>query len=186
MGTYIKDSLAAGCIRPSASPASAGFFQCIDYRGLNDITVKNRYTIPLIASTFEPLQGATIFSKLDLRNTYLLVWIWEGEWKSAINTASGHKTYLVMPFSLTSSPAVFQTLINDVLRKMLNRFVFVYLDNILVFSRSPQEHIRRVLQPLLENQLFVKAGKSANSISPPSPSLVTSSLREMCRWILKR
>jgi hypothetical protein len=97
METYIEDSLAAGCIRPSASPAGAWFFfvekdktlrPCMDYRGLNDITVKNRYPLPLIASTYEPLQESTVFSKLDLRNTYHLVRIWEGdEWKTASSQA---------------------------------------------------------------------------------------------------
>lgn len=169
METYIEDSLAAGCIHPSASPAGAGFFfvekrdktlrPCIDYRGLNDITVKNRYVLPLIASAFEQLQGATIFSKLGLQNAYHLMQIWEGDkW----NTARGHDEYLGMPFGLTNAPAVFQALVNDVLRDMLNRFVFVYLDEILVLSRSAQEHVlhvRQVLQRLLENQLFVKTEK---------------------------
>ena len=116
METYINDSLAAGLIRPSSSPAGAGFFfvekkdktlrPCIDYRGLNDITIKNRYPLPLISSAFELLQGATIFTKLDLCNTYHLVRIREGdEWKTAFNTPTGHYEYLVMPFGLTNAPA---------------------------------------------------------------------------------
>ena len=75
---------------------------CIDYQGLNDITITNRYPLPLLSSAFKPLQGATIFSKLDLRNAYHLVRIREGdEWKTAFNTASGHYEYQVMPFGLT-------------------------------------------------------------------------------------
>ena len=173
MERYINDSLAAGIIRPSSSPAGAGFFfvgkkdkslrPCIDYRGLNDITIRNRYPLPLISSAFELLQGATIFTKLDLRNAYHLVRIREGdEWKTAFNTPSGHYEYLVMPFGLTNAPAVFQGLVNDVLRDLLNVCVFVYLDDILVFSKSEQEHVvhvRQVLQRLLENRLFVKAEK---------------------------
>ena len=173
MEQYIQGSLAAGVIRPSSSPAGAGFFfvskknkslrPCIDYRGLNNITVKNRYLLPLISSGFELLQGATIFSKLDLLNAYHLVRISEGdEWKTAFNTPSGHYEYLVMPFGLTSAPAVFQGLLNNVLRDMLNICVFVYLDDILIFSKTKQDHVqhvRRVLQRLLENQLFVKAEK---------------------------
>lgn len=173
MESYITTSLAAGLIRPSSSPAGAGFFfvekkegtlrPCVDYRGLNDITVKNRYPLPLVSSAFELLQGAVVFSKLDLRNAYHLVRIKEGdEWKTAFNTASGHYEYLVMPFGLTNAPAVFQALVNDVLRDMLNRFVFVYLDDILIFSDSVSNHVshvRQVLQRLLENQLFVKAEK---------------------------
>ena len=96
---------------------------CIDFRGLNDITVKNMYPLPLIDSAFGPLHQSTVFSKLDLRNAYHLVRIKQGdEWKTAFNTPLGHFEYLVMPFGLTNAPAVFQALINDVLRDMLNRF----------------------------------------------------------------
>jgi len=125
----------AGIIRPSSSPVGAGFFfvgkkdgslrPCIDYRGLNSITVKNKYPLPLISSAFAPLHGAAFFSKLDLRNAYHLVRIREGdEWKTAFNTPLGHFEYLVMPFGLSNAPAVFQALVNDVLRDMLNRFIF--------------------------------------------------------------
>lgn len=98
---------------------------------------------------------------MDLRNAYHLVHIKEGdEWKTAFNTPLGHFEYLVMPFGLTNAPAVFQALVNDVLRDFLNRFVFVYLDNILIFSKSEHvSHVRQVLQCLLENKLFVKAEK---------------------------
>ncbi|KAI2647803.1 Transposon Tf2-6 polyprotein [Labeo rohita] len=120
---------AAGFIRPSSSPAGAGFFfvgkkdgslrPCIDYRGLNNITVKNTYPLPLISSAFERLQGASVFTKLDLRNAYHLVRIRRGdEWKTAFNTPRGHFEYLVMPFGLSNSPGVFQALVNDVLRDM--------------------------------------------------------------------
>ncbi len=173
MEKYISDSLAAGFIRPSSSPAGAGFFfvgkkdgslrPCIDYRGLNSITVRNTYPLPLMSSAFEGLQGASIFTKLDLRNAYHLVRIREGdEWKTAFNTPRGHFEYLVMPFGLSNSPAVFQALVNDVLRDMVDQFIYVYLDDILIFSLSLQEHVqhvRQVLQRLLENGLFVKAEK---------------------------
>uniref|UniRef100_A0A9J7Y2N5 Gypsy retrotransposon integrase-like protein 1 n=1 Tax=Cyprinus carpio carpio TaxID=630221 RepID=A0A9J7Y2N5_CYPCA len=161
MEKYLSDSLAAGIIRPSSSPAGAGFFfvkkkdgslrPCIDYRGLNDITVKNRYPLPLMSSAF------------DLLPAYHLVRIREGdEWKTAFNTPRGHFEYRVLPFGLSNAPAVFQALVNDVLRDMIDRFVFVYLDDILIFSSSFQDHVqhvRQVLQRLLENQLFVKAEK---------------------------
>ena len=136
---------------------------CIDYRGLNKITIRNRYPLPLMSSAFDLLQGAVVFTKLDLRNAYHLVRIRRGdEWKTAFNTPSGHYEYQVMPFGLTNAPAVFQALINDCLRDMINRFVFVYLDDILIFSNSQQEHrlhVRQVLQRLLQNHLFVKAQK---------------------------
>uniref|UniRef100_A0A8C7Y9I5 Gypsy retrotransposon integrase-like protein 1 n=1 Tax=Oryzias sinensis TaxID=183150 RepID=A0A8C7Y9I5_9TELE len=173
METYIKESLAAGLIRPSSSPAGAGFFfvkkkdgglrPCIDYRGLNEITVRNRYPLPLMSSAYELLQGARIFTKLDLRNAYHLVRIRAGdEWKTAFNTPSGHFEYQVMPFGLTNAPAIFQNLVNDVLGDMINHFVFIYLDDILIFSRSMEEHVqhvRKVLLRLLQNQLYVKAEK---------------------------
>ncbi len=136
---------------------------CIDYWGLNGITVKNRYPLPLMSLAFEILQGAKVFTKLDLRNAYHLVRIKEGdEWKMAFNTPIGHFEYRVLQFGLVNAPAVFQALVNDVLRDMLNVFVFVYLDDILIFSLSLQvhvQHVRRVLQRLLENRLFVKAEK---------------------------
>ncbi|KAI7808450.1 Pol polyprotein [Triplophysa rosa] len=173
MDKYINESLQAGLIRHSSSPAGAGFFfvqkrdgslrPCIDYRGLNEITVKNKYPLPLMSTAFELLQGARVFTKLDLRNAYHLVRIREGdEWKTAFNTPSGHYEYLVLPFGLTNAPAVFQGLINAKLSDMINQFVFVYMDDILIFSPSLQEHsqhVREVLQRLLENQLFIKAEK---------------------------
>ena len=173
MEKCIAESLAAGIIRPSTSPLGAGFFfvdkkdttlrPCIDFRGLNGITVKNKYPLPLISSNLGSLEGAKLFTKLDLRNAYHLVRIKEGdEWKTAFNTPLGHFEYLVMPFGLTNAPAVFQALINDVLRDFINRFVVVYLDDILIYSGSMEEHISHVCQVLtrlLENRLFVKAEK---------------------------
>uniref|UniRef100_A0A8C6PPJ8 ribonuclease H n=1 Tax=Nothobranchius furzeri TaxID=105023 RepID=A0A8C6PPJ8_NOTFU len=173
MEEYIQEGLQAGIIRPSSSPAGAGFFfvdktdgglrSCIDYRGLNSITVRNTYPLSLLPSAFDTIRGARVFTKLDLRNTYHLVRIREGdEWKTAFNTACGHFEYLVMPFGLTNAPAVFQCFINDVLKDMINRFVYVYLDDILIFSPDQEthvQHVRAVLQCLLENQLFCKAEK---------------------------
>ena len=182
MRDYVTSALAAGLIRPSSSPAGAGFFfvskkdktlrPCIDYRGLNDITIKNRYPLPLISSAFDLLQDAKIFTKLDLRNAYHLVRIREGdEWKTAFNTPSGHYEYLVMPFGLTNAPAVFQAMANDVLRDLLNISVFVYLDDILIFSPDEETHrghVRQVLQRLLDQQLFVKAEKCEFHVSTVS------------------
>lgn len=163
MREYIQNSLQAGIIRPSSSPARAGFFfvakkdkmlhPCIDYRGLNDTTIKNRFPLPLISTAFEKLQEASIFTKLDLRKAYYLVQIKQGdEWKTLFNTPDDRYEYLVMPFRLTNVPAVFQALVNDVLRDMLNQYVFVYLDGILIFSpdfQIHQKHVRQVLTRLL-------------------------------------
>uniref|UniRef100_A0A3Q3ALY7 Gypsy retrotransposon integrase-like protein 1 n=1 Tax=Kryptolebias marmoratus TaxID=37003 RepID=A0A3Q3ALY7_KRYMA len=181
MKNYIEDSLASGIIRPYTSPLGAGFFfvekkkslrPCIDYRGLNQITVKNKYPLPLIDSGYQQLHSATVFTKLDLRNAYHLVRIREGdEWKTAFKTPLGHFEYLVMPFGLTNAPAVFQSLINDILRDFLNSSVFVYLDDILIYSQDLTHHrslVRAVLQRLYENQLFVKAEKCEFSVSTVS------------------
>ena len=119
-----------------------------------------------MTTAFELLQGATVFTKLNLRTAYHLVRI-RDEWKTAFNTPTGHWEYLVMPFGLTNAPAVLQTLVNDVLRDMINKFVFVYLDD-LIFSKNPDEHtthVRKVIQRLLENRLFVKGEKCEFSCS---------------------
>ena len=174
MNDYITASLKAGLIHPSSSPAGAGFFfvekkdgslqPCIDYSPLNDITVMNRYPLPLMTSVFDQLQQAKVFTKLDLRNAYHLVRIREGdEWKTSFNTPSGHYEYCVMPFGLTNAPAVFQAMINDVLRDFLDQFVYVYLDNILIYSPNlavHQDHVNQVLKRLLDRHLYVKAEKS--------------------------
>ena len=191
MELYIRDSLAAGLIRPSSAPVGAGSFfiakkdktlhPCIDYRGLNDITIRNKYSLPLMDSAFVSLRGATVFTKFDLRNAYHLVRIRKGdEWKTGFTTPLGHFEYLVMPFGLTNAPAVFQTLANDILRDMLHQFVFVYIDYILIFSQSLTEHkqlVCQVLQRLVENRLFVCWRRNANSMCLRWPSWDSSSAR---------
>ncbi len=173
MKSYIEEELANGFIRPSTSPASAGFFfvkkkdgglrPCIDYRSLNDLTVKFRYPLPLVPAALEQLRTANYFTKLDLRNAYNLIRIREGdEWKTAFSTTSGHYEYLVMPFRLVNSPSVFQAFVNDVFRDMLNRWVIMYIDDILIYSDSYEDHVkqvRSVLQRLLTHQLYAKIEK---------------------------
>ncbi len=114
-----------------------------------------------MATAFKILQEASIFTKLDLRNAYHLVRIRQGdEWKTAFNTPTGHYEYLLMPFGLTNARAVFHALINDVLRDMLNQYVFVYLDDILIFSSSLQEHVKHVSSQMpFDNHLYVKPEK---------------------------
>ncbi|XDV14335.1 hypothetical protein PO909_014606 [Leuciscus waleckii] len=169
---YLSESLDAGTIVPSTSPAGAGFFfvkkkdgslrPCIDYRGLNDITVKNRYPLPLMSSAFEIVQGAQYFTKFDIRNAYHLVRMKEvDEWKTAFNTPLGHFEYRVLPFGLVNAPAVFQALVNDVLRDMLNLFVFVYLDDILIFSPNLQVHVQHVRQVSVKHNTDRQTGKMA-------------------------
>ncbi|KAK3563945.1 hypothetical protein QTP86_006273 [Hemibagrus guttatus] len=144
MEEYIEEALAQGYIRSSTSPAASSFFfvakkdgglrPCIDYRALNQITVKFRYPVPLIPAALEHLRGATVFTKLDLRSAYNLIRIREGdEWKTAFVTPTGHYDYLVMPYGLANAPSVFQDFIHEVLREFLHRFVLVYIDDILIY-----------------------------------------------------
>ncbi|CAJ0958457.1 unnamed protein product [Ranitomeya imitator] len=173
MSQYIQENLARGFIRKSVSPAGAGFFfvqkktgdlrPCIDYRGLNAITVKNKYPLPLISELFDRLRGARVFTKLDLRGAYNLIRIREGdEWKTAFNTRDGHYEYLVMPFGLCNAPAVFQDFVNDIFQDMLTTSVVVYLDDILIFSPDIDSHrrdVRKVFDLLRANSLYAKLEK---------------------------
>ncbi len=173
MKSYIEEELAKGFIRPSTSPASAGFFfvkkkdgglrPCIDYRSLNNITCKFRYPLPLVPAALEQLRRARYFTKPDLRCAYNLIRIREGdEWENGLFHHYGALEYLVMPFGLSNSPSVFQAFINDVFRDMLNQWVIVYIVDILIYSETYEEHVRHVrtvLKRLLQHQLYAKAEK---------------------------
>ena len=173
METYVEEALANGFIRPSTSPAASSFFfignkdgglrPCIDYRGLNSVTVKYRYPLPLVPAAVEQLRESRIFTKLDLRSAYNLIRIREGdEWKTAFHTTTGHYEYLVMPFGLVNAPSVFQAFVNEVLCEYLGKCVNVYIDDILVYSSDLGEHVkhvRQVLNKLLKNRLYVKLEK---------------------------
>lgn len=127
------------------------------------MTVKKQIPLTAHQFAFEPLHGAMVFSKLDLGNGYHLVRIKHGdEWRTAFSTNVGHFEYLTMPFGLTNAPDVLQTLVNDVLKDCLDKFMFVYLDDILIFSRDLEEHqthVHTVLQCLLKNKLYVTLEK---------------------------
>ncbi|KAK3548052.1 hypothetical protein QTP70_004285 [Hemibagrus guttatus] len=163
----------AGHIQASTFPAAAGFFfvgkkdgglrPCIDYRGLNAITVPYPYPLPLVPAALEQLRGVRIFTKLDLRSAYNLVRIREGdEWKTAFHTTHGHYEYRVMPFGLTNAPAVIQALINGVFQDLLGKGVIAYIDDILVYSKSLEEHVlhvQEVLSRLQRHHLYMKLEK---------------------------
>ncbi|XP_016359562.1 RNA-directed DNA polymerase homolog [Sinocyclocheilus anshuiensis] len=145
MEEYIEEALNSGFIQPSTSPVAAGFFfvekkdgglrPCIDYRGLNNVTVKFHCPLPLVPSALEQLREATIYTKLDLRSAYNLIRIKEGdEWKTAFLTTRGHYEYQVMPYGLANAPAVFQSFINEIFRDLLNQYVIAYIDDILIYS----------------------------------------------------
>lgn len=170
---YIKENLDKGFIRRSESPAGAPILfvkkkdgslrLCVDYRGLNKVTVPNRCPLPLITETFDRLGKAKRFTQLDMRGAYNLLRITEGdEWKTAFRCRYGHFEYQVMPFGLMNAPASFQAFVNDVLREYLDDFVVVYLDDILIYSEDPEEHdrhVRKVLDKLREAKLSLKLEK---------------------------
>src|SRR5205814_3307007 len=134
---------------------------CVDYRGLNRVTIKNRYPLPLISEMLDRLRSGKVFTKIDLRGAYNLVRIRPGdEWKTAFRTRYGHFEYSVMPFGLTNAPATFQALINDTLREYLDDFVVAYLDDILIYTKGTlaehQKQVRKVLRKLQEKGMRLK------------------------------
>ena len=170
---YLDAALAKGWIRHSTSPAGApilfvpkkdgGLRLCVDYRGLNKVTIKNRHPLPLISETLDRLYGAKCFTKLDLKDAYHRLRIKKGdEWKTAFRTRYGHFEYLVMPFGLTNAPATFQAYINKSLAGLLDHFCVVYLDDILIYSNSREEHFEhvcQVLKRLRQYQLYANPKK---------------------------
>ncbi|KAL4383820.1 hypothetical protein GQ457_15G019280 [Hibiscus cannabinus] len=134
-----------------------------DYRQLNKMTVKNKYPLPRIDDLFDQLRGATVFSKIDLRSGYYQFKVREQDvLKTTFRTRYGHYEFLVMPFGLTNAPAAFIDLMNRVFHEYLDQFVVVFIDDILVYSRTEEDHdkhLRLVLQTLLENQLYAKLSK---------------------------
>jgi hypothetical protein len=170
---YLDNSMAKGWIQKSKSPAGAPILftpkkdgclrLCVDYRGLNKVTKKNRYPLPLIGETLDRLSGATQFTKLDLRDAYHRIRIREGdEWKTAFRTRYGHFEYLVMPFGLTNAPASFQAYINEALHGLLDIRCQAYMDDIIIYSFPGESHadrVREVLERLRKASLFVKLSK---------------------------
>ncbi|KAM1564582.1 hypothetical protein ACFX10_038851 [Malus domestica] len=160
-------------IQPSTSPWGAPVLfvrkkngtlrLCIDYRQLNRVTIKNRYPLPCIDDLFDQLRGACVFSKIDLRSGYYQLKIKnEDVLKTAFRTRYGHYEFLVMPFGLTNAPAAFMDLMNRVFQPYLDRFVIVFIDDILVYSKSKAKHARHmklVLSSLREHQLYAKFSK---------------------------
>ncbi|KAJ9566947.1 hypothetical protein OSB04_002913 [Centaurea solstitialis] len=151
LSNQLQELLDKGFIRPSSSPWGApvlfvkkkdgSFRMCIDYRELNKLTIKNRYPLPRIDDLFDQLQGAAYFSKIDLRSGYHQMRVREEDIaKTAFRTRYGHYEFLVMPFGLTNAPAVFMDLMNRVCRPYLDKFVIVFIDDILIYSRDKKEH----------------------------------------------
>jgi hypothetical protein len=136
---------------------------CVDYRPLNAVTVKNKYPLPCIDLLFDQLIGAQVFSKIDLRSGYHQIKIREEDIpKTAFSTRYGLYEYLVMSFGLTNAPAHFMYLMNSIFMEELDKFIVVFIDDILVFSKNKKEHEKHlciVLQRLRDHQLYVKFNK---------------------------
>ncbi|SJK99230.1 uncharacterized protein ARMOST_02521 [Armillaria ostoyae] len=171
---FLDENLKSGRITESKSPFASPFFfvkkkdgslrPVQDYRKLNEMTIKNRYPLPLISELIDKLQGAKYFTKLDVRWGYNNVRIKEGdEHKAAFRTNRGLFEPTVMFFGLTNLPATFQWMMNDIFKDLISEGkVTIYLDDILIFTKDLDEHrriVRRVLQKLRENKLFLKAEK---------------------------
>ena len=169
----MEELLNKGFIRPSTSPWGAPFLfvkkkdgslrLCKDYRQMNRATIRNQYSLPRIDELFDQLQGSRVYSKIDLRSGYHQLKVRENDVsKTAFRKRYGHYEFLVMPFGLTNAPAAFMDLMNRVFSPYLDKFVIVFIDDILVYSGSPEEHAEHlwiVLQILRERQLYAKFSK---------------------------
>src|SRR3954467_5213615 len=169
----LQELLDQGFIRPSKSPYGAPILfvkkkdgslrMCVDYRALNKLTIKNRYPLPRIDEIFDRVQGAKVFSKIDLCSGYHQIRIQDQDIpKTAFRTRYGHYEFTVMPFGLTNAPATFQRLVNDVFRPLLDECVVVYIDDILIYSpdlESHRRHLQQVFDILRREKLYCKRSK---------------------------
>jgi hypothetical protein len=169
----IAELQSKGFIHPSSSPWGAPVLfvekkdgtqrMCVDYHSLNEVTIKNKYPLPRIEDLFDQMKGASVFSKIDLRSGYHQLKIRESDIpKTAFRTRYGLYEYTVMSFGLTNAPAYFMYLMNKVFMEYLDKFVVVFIDDILIFSKTEEQHekhLRMVLEKLRSNQLYAKFSK---------------------------
>jgi len=169
----LEDFLDKMFVRPSVSPWGAPVLLvkkkdgstklCIDYRQLNKVTIKNRYPLPRIDDLMDQLVGARVFNKIDLRSSYHQIKVKDEDiQKTAFMTRYGHYEYTVMPFSVTNAPGVFMEYINRIFHAFLDRFVVVFIDDSLIYSKTEEEHaehLKIVLQVLKEKKLYTKLSK---------------------------
>jgi hypothetical protein len=204
--TQLQDLLDKGFIRPSASPwgCPALFVKkkdyslrlCVDYHPLNAVTIKNKYPLPRIDILFDQLAGAKVFSKIDLRSGYYQIKIKPSDIpKMAFSTRYGLYEYLVMSFRLTNAPAYFMYLMNSAFMPKLDKFVVVFIDDILIYSKTKEDHanhIRVVLQRLRDHRLYAKFSKCefwldsvkflGHTISSEGISVDPTKVQEVMDW----
>ncbi|GJR12691.1 putative reverse transcriptase domain-containing protein [Tanacetum coccineum] len=173
LSNQLQELLDRGFIRPSTSPWGApvlfvkkkdGYFRmCIDYRELNKLTIKNHYPLPRFDDLFDQLQGLSVYSKIDLRLGYRQLRVRDEDIpKTAFRTRYGHYEFQVMPFGLTNAPAEFMDLMNRVCKPYLDKFIIVFIDDILIYSRNEEEHanhLRIILELLRKEKLYAKFSK---------------------------
>ncbi|GKB67126.1 putative reverse transcriptase domain-containing protein [Tanacetum coccineum] len=173
LSNQLQELADRGFIRPSTSPWGApvlfvkkkdgSFRMCIDYRELNKLTIKNRYSLPKIDDLFDQLQGSSVYSNIDLRSGYHQLRVRDEDIpKTTFRTRYGHYEFQVMPFGLTNAPAVFMDLMNHVCKPYLDKFVIVFIDDILIYSRNKEEHtnhLRIILELLKKEKLYAKFSK---------------------------
>ncbi|GJV29538.1 putative reverse transcriptase domain-containing protein [Tanacetum coccineum] len=170
LSVQLQELLEKGFIHPSSSSWGApvmfvkkkdGSFQmCIDYREMNKLTIKNHYPLPRIDDLFDQLQGSSVYSKIDLRSGYHQLRIKEEDIPiTTFRTRYGHFEFQVMPFNLTNAPAVFMDLMNRVCKLYLNKFVIMFIDDILIYSKNNEEPLNIILELLKKEQLYAKFSK---------------------------
>ncbi|KAJ8456603.1 hypothetical protein ONZ51_g12022 [Trametes cubensis] len=203
---YIDKNLRSGFICPSNSPCGApvlfvkkkdgSLCLCVDYQGLNKITRKDRYPLPLVSDLLDAPWKAQIYMKIDLRHAYNLVRIApRDEWKTVFRTRYGSFEWLVMPFGLSNAPAAFQRFVNDIFTDMLDVCVIVYLDDILIYSDNPEQHrkhVKEVLRRLRKHRLYARADKCefhtdsveylGYILSPSGLTMVESKVKAILDW----
>ncbi|GKC82574.1 putative reverse transcriptase domain-containing protein [Tanacetum coccineum] len=173
LAEQLKELSNKGFIRPSSLPWGApvlfvkkkdgSFRMGIDYRELNKLTVKNRYPLPRIDDLFDQLQRSSVYLKIDLRSGYHQLRVREEDiLKTAFRTRYGHYEFQVMPFGLTNAPAVFMDLMNRVCKPYLDKFIIVFIDDIMIYSKNKQEHeehLKLILELLKKEELYGKFSK---------------------------
>ncbi|GJV21816.1 putative reverse transcriptase domain-containing protein [Tanacetum coccineum] len=173
LSNQLQELLDRGFIRPSTSPWGApvlfvkkkdgSFRMCIDDWELNKLTIKNHYPLPRIDDLFDQLQGSSVYLKINLRSSYHQLRVRDEDIpKTAFKTRYGHYEFQVMPFGLTNTPAVFMDLMNHVCKPYLDKFVIVFIDDILIYSRNKEEHtnhLRIIIELLKKEKLYAKFSK---------------------------